>query len=132
MSFKAHLELDGKIITILDYTLVVDQQTDMTGRPSAGVVAGQISLSLEMSDFTKELANWALSDTSTKDGKIIFFKSDLSSIMRTIDFTSAFCIRYVENFHHLSSSPYVIDIIVSAKQIKIGDKEHQNNWPMAQ
>ncbi|WP_298479600.1 type VI secretion system tube protein TssD [uncultured Maribacter sp.] len=131
MSFEAKLKLDNKIITILDYSLIVDQQTDPTGRPSASVVAGQISLSLEMSDFTKELSRWALSDTSTKDGKIVFYNNNLSGIMRTIDFKSAFCVRYTENFHHMSASPYLIDIIISAKDISIDDEPHKNNWPMA-
>ena len=132
MSFKAKLELDGKVITVLNYMIDVDQQAVITGRPTASVVAGEISLSLEMSEYTKELSRWALGDTGTKEGKIIFYHNSLSGILRTITFSKAFCAFYKESYDHDDTQPYVLDVVINAKEIKIGDDEHINNWPMAQ
>ncbi|WP_299434923.1 type VI secretion system tube protein TssD [uncultured Maribacter sp.] len=131
MSFKAKLIIDNKEITILDYSLIVDQDTDVTGKPSANVVAGQISLNLEMSLKTQELSRWALSNTNTKDGKIVFYAVDYSGILRNIIFKKAFCIRYEEQYHHAGENPYTLDILISAKDIHIDDNVHSNSWPMA-
>ncbi len=132
MSFKAKLELDGKEITILNYMLHVDQQSDVTGRPTASPTAGQLSLTLEMSIHTKEIVRWALSDTSTKDGKVVFYNNNLSGIMRTIEFSKAYCLKYNENFDDEGINPFTISILISAKEVKVGDEKHENNWPMAQ
>ncbi|QWX84236.1 hypothetical protein H0I23_00875 [Cellulophaga sp. HaHaR_3_176] len=133
MSFKAKLELDGKVISVLSYMLNVSQQSDLTGRPTASPTAGQLSLTLEMSDQTKELSRWALSDKLTKDGKVVFYKDNLSGIMRTIDFKKAFCLKYTENFNDQGINPFVISILISAEELKLGndDDAHKNNWPMA-
>ncbi len=130
-SFKAKLEIDGKEITVLNYMLHVDQQSDVTGRPTASPTAGQLTLNLEMSVDTKELSRWALSDTSTKDGKIIFYNNNLSGILRTISFSNAYCLKYTENFADKGVNPFTLKILISAKEIKIGDEDHVNNWPMA-
>lgn len=132
MSFKAKLELDGKIITVLNFSLEVKQQTDITGRPTAGVIAGEVSLTLEMSEHTKEISRWALNDTGTKEGIINFYHNNLSGILRTIKFSNAYCTFYKESYDHDDTQPYTIDLIINAKEIKVGDDDHKNNWPMAQ
>ncbi|WP_298481233.1 type VI secretion system tube protein TssD [uncultured Maribacter sp.] len=131
MSFKAKLELDGKVITVLNYMIDVDQQADITGRPTATPTAGKISLTLEMSDLTMEIIRWALSETGTKNGKVIFYNDNLSGILRTIYFENAFCIKYNENFDDEGIRPFTISIVISAKDLSIGDEKHKNNWPMA-
>lgn len=131
MSFLAKLIIDEKETNVLDCTMSIEQESDFNGRPVSKPVGGTISLLLEASKATKSFANWAVSPTLTKDGVIIFYKSDALSIEQKIIFESAYCLKYTPHFNSEGTMPWQLHILISARKIKIDDAELENNWPSA-
>lgn len=132
MSFLSKLIIDDKESTVLDCSLTIEQESDHNGRPVAKPVGGTIAILLEASYATKGFANWAMSPTLTKDGVIIFYKQDALSIEQKIEFKEAYCLKYTPHFTSEGTMPRQLQIIISARVIKIDDAELENNWPKAQ
>ncbi|MFC5046659.1 type VI secretion system tube protein TssD [Aquimarina hainanensis] len=133
MSFYSRLEIDGKEIVILNCSIDIAQDSDVTGRPSARPIAGQFTIRLQVDRQTDDmLAQWALSPNEHKRGKITFIKSNSMSVEQNIEFNEAYCLRYNKNFDAEDETPMSVSLHISAKGIKIGaNDEHVNNWPSA-
>ena len=128
MSFIAKLKLTGDEMNVLHCSFRLSQNTDATGKPSAVPQGGTVNLMLE-SDGSTDLFDWMISPTQTKSGTITFYRRDTMSKLKTLSFTDAHCVDYYEIFDHNSEEPMRIQVILSAKEIKLNDSQFKNNWP---
>ena len=128
MSFKAILNIDGfPEIPVIECDFGFYQETDFTGKPSARPSGGVVNLLIQSIPLDG-LLGWMISSTERKNGKIIFYKRDNESAMKTVDFKDAVCIKYHEYFKHDTKMPMTTAITISARVIKVGVPTFTRNW----
>lgn len=127
MSFLAKLELDNQIFNVLKFDVTLEQGTNNNGKPANKTKGGQIKLVIE-STQTDLFSDWMVSHTSTKDGKIIFYRRDAMSTMKNVVFKKAYCIFFRKKFRSEGIAPMTTKILITSNEIKIGNTLFENNW----
>ncbi len=128
MSFLAKVTIDDITMNVLRCNFAFEQGSDVTGRPSQRPRGGQIRLLIESTNKT-DFLEWTISPNMTKDGEIIFYKRDNMSSLKTVNFKSAYCLRYEEDFDAVNDQPLQTLLLISAKEITVKDTTYTNNWP---
>lgn len=128
MSFIAKLTLDGDQLNVLHCRFQFSQETDASVRPTSVPFDGVINLTLESNGKT-DLFDWMISPTQTKSGTVTFFRRDNMSKLKTLSFTDAHCIDYIEEYTHDGEHPMQITIQLSAKELKLNESSFKRNWP---
>lgn len=128
MSFKAKFTVDGKDFRVLHCSYSLQQDVDKTGRPSSEVRGGTIQLEVESTADTS-LAAWMMDAFKDKDGSITFYKRDSEQKLKEISFKKGYLVSYSESFTNMGDNPMSEHFVISAKEIKMGDAEHKNEWP---
>jgi hypothetical protein len=129
MAFLAKVSIDGGAeINVLQCSFKLTQSTDATGKPSAVPQGGYLSIVVESTKAT-DLYEWMISPTSTKKGIVTFYRRDMMSKLKTVEFIDGYCVDYHESFDHRGEHPMQIAIVVSAKILKVNESEFKNNWP---
>jgi hypothetical protein len=127
MSFLAKLELDHETFHVLEFDITFNQGTDTNGKPSNRTKGGQIRLVVE-STQTDLFSDWMVSYTSLKDGKVIFYRRDAMSTMKSISFKKGYCISFHESFRSETTAPMTTEVLITCNEIKIGNTVFENNW----
>ncbi|WP_338794262.1 type VI secretion system tube protein TssD [Bernardetia sp. MNP-M8] len=97
MSFKVNLEVGGRTYEVLNSFFELNQETDASGRPSAVVRGGKLTVSLESTSNTFFIEN--MIDNFTRlDGKLIYLKRDTNAKMKEVKFEEAYVVGYSETF----------------------------------
>ena len=128
MSFLAKLNIDDNEMNVLECSFGFHQGADNTGRPSQKPRGGQITILIESTNKT-DFLEWMISSNMTKNGSIIFYKRDNLSSLKTVDFSEAYCLDYVEDFDAIGSQPLKTRVVISAKEVSIKGTTYTNNWP---
>jgi len=129
MSFKATFSVDGKNYRVFHCSYSLQQDVDKTGRPSSEVRGGTIQLEVE-STGDSALAAWMMDAFKHKDGKVTFYKRDSEQKMKELTFKDGYIVSYSETFTNMGENPMSEHFVISAKEIKVGDAEHKNEWPI--
>ncbi len=129
MSFKAKFEVDGKEYRVLKCDYSMNQATDDTGRPSSTTRGGMVNIVVESTDDTT-LFEWMCDSYMRKDGKITFNKRDEDAKLKELEISEAYMVSYEESFDNIGTGAMVETITLSAKKIKLGNGEHENEWAM--
>ncbi|MEP7170715.1 MAG: type VI secretion system tube protein TssD [Bacteroidota bacterium] len=129
MSFKAEFEVNGKKYRVLHASYTMSQDTDATGRPSSGVRAGTVQLEVESTADTA-LAEWAFDSFKEQDGKITFTQRNSDQKMKELSFKNGYLVNYSESFTNQGENPMTEHFVITSKEIKIGNAEHKNEWPV--
>lgn len=129
MAFLAKLTIDGgEEMNVLRCSYRFTQGTNATGKPTAVPQGGFVSLVVESTKST-DLFDWMINPTGLKNGLVTFYRRDMHSKLKTLEFMDAYCVDYQEDFDHKGEHPMQISFTVSAKTIKVNDSEFKNNWP---
>ncbi len=129
MAFLAKLTIDdGDEMNVLNCSYRFTQGTDATGKPTSIPQGGYISLVVESTRST-DLFDWMINPTGLKNGQVTFYRRDMQSKLKTLEFTDAYCIDYQEDFDHKGEHPMQVTFTVSAKKIKLNDSAFENNRP---
>ena len=128
MPFIAKLLLDDEEVNVLHCSYRFTQATNTTGRPCALPRGGSVYLVVESTGST-DLFDWMISNTQTKSGRVVFYRSDNMIKSKSLAFTDAHCVDYCETFDHQGSNPMQIQLTISAHKISLNDSEYVNNWP---
>ncbi len=128
MSFKARLDVEGQDLRVLHCNYSLQRDTDFTGRPSSDVRGGTIHFEVESTDSSM-FFEWMTDPYAMKSGKFTFYKRDEESKMKELEFEDAYLVSYSESVDAIGDNPMVESLVVSAKKIKLGGGEHENDWP---
>ena len=63
-----------------------------------------------------------------KDGTITFYKRDTDSKQKELAFTEGYLVKYEEKFNAIDNRPMAESFTISAREIKMGNGEHVNEW----
>ena len=127
MSFLAKLELGDKEYNILSADYDISQPIDHYGRPHGKAKGGLVQLTIE-SSTDNQLVEWASKHSLMKDGKLIFYRRDANSQMKTVKFKDAFCIYLKEIFTADGANPMVTRLTISARELTIASITIANPW----
>ncbi|OXB05366.1 hypothetical protein B0A81_13945 [Flavobacterium plurextorum] len=127
MSFLAKLELDNEVFNVLEFDVTFNQSVDNNGKPANKVKGGQVRIVVE-STHTDLFSDWMVSHTSTKDGKVIFYRRDAMSTMKNVIFKKAYCISFQKRFRSEGTVPMTTEILITSNEIKVGNTLFENNW----
>ena len=129
MSFNAKLKFAGKDgIDVLACDYALRRDVDAKGRPASGVYGGTINLTIESTEDTS-IVESMMNQYKPVDGTITFKKTEEDSKMKELSFEKAYVIAFKEGIDVKGAQPMQIDFTISAQKIKIGNAEHQNEWP---
>ena len=129
MSFKAIFKVDGNEYRVLSCRYSLHQEIDNTGRPSSTTRGGVVNLVIESTDDTS-LFEWMCDSYMRKDGKITFNKRDEDAKLKELEIEEAYMVSYEESFDNVGVGAMVETFSLSAKKIKMGNGEHENEWVM--
>lgn len=129
MSFKAEFEVAGNKYRVLHCSYSLQQDIDATGRPSSGVKGGTIQMEVESTDKTA-LTEWMADPFKHQDGKVTFYKRDSNQKSKELSFKEGYLVSYTETFTNLGDNPMTEHFVISAKEVKMGNAEHKNEWPV--
>lgn len=127
MSFKAIFKVDGKEYRVLSCNYQLHQDVDATGRPSSVTRGGVVNIVTESTDDTS-LFEWMCDSYMKKDATITFNKRDENSKMKELEIAEAYMVNYSESFEDSGSGAMIQKFSLSAKNIKMGNGEHENEW----
>ncbi|MGQ1911703.1 type VI secretion system tube protein TssD [Marinifilum sp. RC60d5] len=127
MSFKAKLNVGGKTMNVLSCNYDLTQEVDATGRPSSVTRGGRIMLTVESTDDT-DMFEWMCNNFERKDGTVTFLKRDTDAKQKELSFTEGYLVKYEEKFNAFDNMPMAESFTISAREIKMGNGEHINEW----
>ena len=137
MTFEARLKIEGldSSVQALDGEYLVHkfhyelhQETDVTGQPSSVVRGGLLYITIESTHETT-LFEWMCENFDRKSGYIRFLKPDTNATLKQLEFSAAYLISYSEDFDHADKKTTVQNLVISAKEINMGNGTHSNVWP---
>ncbi|WP_281234448.1 type VI secretion system tube protein TssD [Flavobacterium gelatinilyticum] len=127
MSFLAKLEIDNEVFNVLEFDILFSQNIDNNGKPANKTKGGQVKIVVE-STHTDLFSDWMVSKNSVKDGKVIFYRRDAMSTMKSIAFKKAYCISFRKRFNSEGSVPMTTEILITSNEVKVGNTMFENNW----
>jgi len=107
----------------------MSQDTDPTGRPASGVRAGTLQLEVE-STGDSTLTEWAFDSFKEQDGKVTFFQRNSDQKMKELSFKNGYIVNYSEAFSNQGDNPMTEHLVITSKEIKVGNAEFKNEWPV--
>lgn len=128
MSFLAKLNIDNdEEFNILECNFSISQKIDHSNRPCGLPVLGVIKLTIES---TKKafFYEWAKSPDQLKDGEITFFKRDLMSSSKKLNFEKAYCVYYEEDFNNTNKNPMTTKLTLACYALAVNGVNHENPW----
>jgi len=129
MSFKAKLTIGGKKFDVLHCSYSFRRDVDTKGRPSSSVYGGSVQLEIESTDDTSVLESMLNNIYKSISGSVTFQKRDEDAKMKELTFEDGYIVQYSEALDSVGSNPMTINFVISARKLKVGNAEHQNEWP---
>lgn len=131
VGFTAKLTIKADEFDVLSFGTSFTRDFDQKGRPSSAVRAGDMSLTIEITnkesliDLMVNAQNKAI-----EEGKIEFWQSGKDAIFRTVDFKNGYITSYKEGFQPAGSSNFSADISITAEKVTIGNAKYDAGWPI--
>jgi hypothetical protein len=129
MSFKASLSIGGTKYDVLHCSYSFRRDVDSKGRPSSGIYGGSVDLEIESTDDTLILESMLNNQYKAQTGTVTFQKRDEDAKMKELSFEDGYFVEYGENLDVTGTEAMTIKFTVSARKLKIGNAEHENDWP---
>lgn len=108
-------------------TYTFDQATDQEGQMSGICRGGHIQFKVKaLNDGNSELCAWMLERSLPKDGKVTFLETKTNKQMKTIEFKTAYCVDYTEEW--VEGQMHTEVITITCKEIAFGNVKFENQW----
>jgi len=129
MAFKATINIGSKQFDVLQCSYSLSRDVDAKGRPSSGVYGGTIQVEVESTSDTSVIESMVNSQYKPVNGVITFKKSEEDAKMKELTFTDGYIIQYNEGMSITGSDAMTLSFVISARALKIGNADHENDWP---
>ena len=122
------IEVDGyKEREVLALHYEFDQETDIEGQMSGIPRGGLLTVRVKaLNDGNSELCAWMLERSLPKDGKVTFLETKTNKQMKTIEFKTAYCVDYTEEW--VEGQMHTEVITITCKEIAFGNVKFENQW----
>ena len=122
------LEIDGyKEREVLMVTYEFDQATDVEGQMSGIPRGGKIKIRVKAhNDGTPDLLAWMVERNLPKNGVVTFMETKTGKVMKTIKFTSGYCIDFDEKWE--DKKGHFEEIVITCQKIEFESVVFENDW----
>jgi hypothetical protein len=129
MAFKARINIGSKEFDVLQCSFALSRDVDAKGRPSSGVYGGTVQVEVESTEDTSVIESMVNNQYKPLSGTITFKKSEEDAKMKELSFEEGYIIQYNEGLSITGNTPMALSFVISARKLKIGNAEHENDWP---
>ena len=130
MAFKGVFKFKGKEYRLINFTHTVERTLDNRGAPASGVVAGIISVTIEIGE-NNDIAAWAMLDYKAEEGEIVLYKRDSEATLRSLKFSDAYIFYYQESFSGDDSNPSTFTFSITAREVDLSPDGVMGTAPWA-
>ncbi len=130
VGFTSTLTIGGKKFDVLSFGTSFSRDYDQKGRPSSAVRAGDMSLTIEITQNENLIDTMINAQNKSVDGKIEFWQSGKDGVFRTVDFKNGYITSYKEGFQPAGSSNFSADISITAEKVDVGNAKYDASWPI--
>jgi len=130
VGFTSTLTIGSNKFDVLSFGTSFSRDFDQKGRPSSAVRAGDMSLTIEITQNESLIDTMINAQNKAIDGKIEFWQSGKDGVFRTVDFQNGYITSYKEGFQPAGSSNFSADISITAEKIDIGKAKYDAGWPL--
>jgi len=128
-------EFSQRVREVASFTMTFAQATDAEGQVTGLPRGGKISMRLKaLNDGNSDLIRWMTDIKKAISGEIIFYNTTSGIMMKTIEFTDAYCVSYTEHWEDSISNVILAhyeDIVISCREIKLGGMDlFRNTWEL--
>lgn len=131
VGFTAQLTIKADKFDVLSFGTSFTRDFDQKGRPSSAVRAGDMSLTLEITD-KESLIDLMVNaqNQAIAEGTIEFWQSGKDAVFRKVTFKNGYVTSYKEGFQPAGSSNFSADISITAEKVDIGLAKYDAGWPI--
>ncbi|MBS7566732.1 type VI secretion system needle protein Hcp [Mucilaginibacter sp. Bleaf8] len=129
MAFKARINIGSREFDVLQCSYALSRDVDAKGRPSSGVYGGTIQVEVESTEDTSVIESMVNNQYKPLSGVITFKKSEEDAKMKELSFEDGYIIQYNEGLSIVGNAPMSLSFVISARKLKVGNAEHENDWP---
>ncbi|AKD56076.1 type VI secretion system tube protein TssD [Spirosoma radiotolerans] len=130
VGFTSTLTIGAKKFDVLSFGASFSRDYDQKGRPSSAVRAGDMSLTIEVTQNENLIDTMINAQNKMIEGKVEFWQSGKDGVFRTVDFKSGYITSYKEGFQPAGGSNFSADISITAEKITIGTAAYDAQWPI--
>lgn len=106
----------------------LNQQTDVEGQPTGTTRGGKITMKVKSNDDgNTDLLEWMCDTYMSKSGKISW-PNRQGGEMKHLDFVEGYMVEYAETYDNKNEVQQYEEFTISAKEIKMGNAQHNNRW----
>ena len=106
----------------------LNQQTDVEGQPTGTTRGGKITVKVKSNDDgNTDLLEWMCDTYMSKSGKISW-PNRQGGEMKHLDFVEGYMVEYAETYDNKNEVKQYEEFTISAKEIKMGNAQHNNRW----
>ncbi|MBO4464288.1 MAG: hypothetical protein J5797_08875 [Prevotella sp.] len=106
----------------------LNQQTDVEGQPTGTTRGGKITVKVKSNDDgNTDLLEWMCDTYMSKSGKISW-PNRQGGEMKHLDFVEGYMVEYAETYDNKNEVQQYEEFVISAKEIKMGNAQHNNRW----
>lgn len=131
MAFKARLNFSGKDYDVINCNFALNRDVDAKGRPSSGVYGGTIDIEIESTEDTSIIEAMVNNQYKPITGTLQIKKSEEDAKMKELSFEDGYIVKYSEGINIVGKEAMTLKFQISARALKLGNADHQNDWPKA-
>jgi hypothetical protein len=130
VGFTSTLTIGKEKFDVLSFGTSFSRDFDQKGRPSSAVRAGDMSLTIEITQNENLIETMINAQNKSIDGTIEFWQSGKDGVFRKVDFKNGYITSYKEGFQPAGSSNFSADISITAEKVDIGTAKYDAGWPI--
>lgn len=130
VGFTSTLTIGSDKFDVLSFGTSFSRDYDQKGRPSSAVRAGDMSLTIEITQNESLIDIMINAQNKAFDGKIEFWQSGKDALLRTVDFKNGYITGYQEGFQPAGGTNFEAVISITAEKITLGAAVYDAGWPL--
>ena len=122
------MKVDGyKDREVMMVTYEFEQETDVEGQMSGIPRGGKLRVRVKaLNDGSPDLLAWMIERNLGKDGSIDFLETKTGKAMKSIKFTTGYCVDFDEKWE--DKQGHFEEIVITCKSIEVGSVKFENEW----
>ena len=122
------MKVDGyKDREVMMVTYEFEQETDVEGQMSGIPRGGKLRVRVKaLNDGSPDLLAWMTERNLGKDGSIEFLETKSGKAMKSIKFTTGYCVEFDEKWE--DKQGHFDESVITCKDIEVGSVKFENEW----
>ncbi len=128
MSFIAKLFIEEEERLLLNTSVLFHQIVDWNGKAGHLTRGGLIDLEVQSTEDDDLFYDWLITDKTSKEGLIRFYKRDGLSTLFELEFANCYCVNLLTFFSNSGNEPMMLKMTLSPGIQRFKDCIHEKPW----